>query len=432
MNSIVWFRNDLRVTDNSSLLNAAKDRGKVIAVYCFDPRHFTFSPFGFKKTEKYRARFLIETITELHAELAKLNITLLVYHEKPELVFPQLYKTIGFKNVYLQKEWTREEVDVLQATKESLNPEITFKEVYDQFLFHPEDIPYEQFEKIPDVFTSFRKKCEKYATVRPAQGKPGPFPEANKLQITTPIPDLETLGFKDFETDPRTAFPFRGGEFQAKRRLQQYFWETKKLSFYKHTRNGLIGRDYSSKLSPWLANGSISARSVYWEVRAYEQDVVKNRDTYWLIFELIWRDFFKYISLKYGNRIFQLDGILNKKYRWENSEKVLRKWITGNTQQPFVNANMLELLKTGWMSNRGRQNVASYWAKELEQDWRMGAAYFESQLVDYDVHSNWGNWMYNSGVGNDPRNRKFNIPLQAERYDPQGKYQRIWLQETLF
>ena len=432
MNSFVWFRNDLRVKDNTSLCNAAKDQGNVIGVYCFDPRHYKSGPQGFKKTGSYRARFLIETIAELRQELQKLNISLLVYHEKPEVVFPELHKTFGFSRVYLQKEWTQEEVDVLQATKESLSPEIAFEEVYDQFLFHPDDIPYEQYESIPDVFTTFRKKCEKYASIRPAQTKPLTFPETNKLHAQTSIPDLETLGYQEFQTDPRTAFPFRGGELQARKRVRQYFWEAKKLSFYKHTRNGLIGPDYSSKLSAWLANGSISARSLYWEVKAYERNVVKNQDTYWLIFELIWRDFFKYISLKYGNRIFHLDGIVNKKYQWNNSEEMLRQWITGNTPQPFVNANMKELLKTGWMSNRGRQNVASYWAKELEQDWRVGAAYFESLLLDYDVHSNWGNWMYNSGVGNDPRNRKFNIPLQAERYDPKGKYQRLWLQETLF
>ena len=84
------------------------------------------------------------------------------------------------------------------------------------------------------------------------------------------------------------------------------------------------------------------------------------------------------------------------------------------------------------MSNRGRQNVASYFAKDLLLDWRIGAAYFESQLMDYDVHSNYGNWMYVAGVGNDPRDRKFNIRMQAERYDEGGKFQRLWNQQTLF
>ena len=93
---------------------------------------------------------------------------------------------------------------------------------------------------------------------------------------------------------------------------------------------------------------------------------------------------------------------------------------------------MIELKETGWMSNRGRQDVASYWTKELQQDWSIGASYFESLLIDYDVHSNYGNWMYNAGVGNDPRDRKFNIQLQAKRYDPNREYRKLWLNDELF
>jgi deoxyribodipyrimidine photo-lyase len=147
---------------------------------------------------------------------------------------------------------------------------------------------------------------------------------------------------------------------------------------------------------------------------------------------LIWRDYFKYISLKHGNKIFQLGGILERDYRWETDTERFEQWVEGRTPEPFVNANMIEMKKTGWMSNRGRQNVASYFAKNMKMDWRMGAAYFESLLVDYDVHSNYGNWMYFSGVGNDPRDRKFDVRWQAERYDAKGKFQNLWLQKTIF
>ena len=169
-------------------------------------------------------------------------------------------------------------------------------------------------------------------------------------------------------------------------------------------------------------------------MKKFEKQVVKNDSTYWLIFELIWRDYFKYISLKHGNKIFQLGGILNKNLDWNQDEETLQNWIKGETDEPFVNANMKEIAATGFMSNRGRQNINSFWAKELKQDWRIGAAYLESMLIDYDIHSNWGNWMYNSGVGNDPRDRKFNIQSQAKRYDPNQKYQQTWLggQKKLF
>ncbi|WP_317124597.1 DASH family cryptochrome [Mesonia aquimarina] len=251
---------------------------------------------------------------------------------------------------------------------------------------------------------------------------------------TTKIPSLENLGLEDFQQDSRSAFPFKGGEDEALKRIQHYFWDTCQLQYYKKTRNGLVGADYSSKLSAWLANGSISAKTIYWEVKKFEKQIKKNQSTYWLIFELIWRDYFKYISLKHGNKIFQLGGILNKNLDWNNDKKMLQEWINGKTKEPFVNANMKEIAATGFMSNRGRQNVNSFWAKELQQDWRIGAAYFESLLLDYDVHSNWGNWMYNSGVGNDPRDRKFNIKTQAKRYDPDQKYQQTWLggQRELF
>lgn len=428
MNNLVWFRNDLRVHDNQSLFRACQKGGKVIGVYFLDPRQFEMNPYGFKKTEKFRAKFLLETLRNLKNTLAEKNISLLIYHELPERVIPQLISDYAISTIFLQKEWTRDEVRVNEHVKLNLknqNTSVVWVETYDQFLFHPDDIPYGDFSKIPEVFTEFRKKCEREVKVRPCV-EIAPKPLDNMIETSQVIPSLEDLGLESFTIHKHTAFPFRGGETAALKRMEHYFYETEHLSEYKKTRNGLMGADYSSKFSAWLANGSISARTIYWEVQQYERDVCKNEDTYWLIFELIWRDYFKYVSLKHGDTIFKLEGILGKTYDWKFNDKALRQWINGNTREPFVNANMNELRLTGFMSNRGRQNVASYWAKEWHQDWRVGAAYFESMLIDYDVHSNYGNWMYNSGVGNDPRDRKFNIKRQAEMYDGDGAYQRLW------
>ena len=104
--------------------------------------------------------------------------------------------------------------------------------------------------------------------------------------------------------------------------------------------------------------------------------------------------------------------------------------MNGKTSEPFVNANMIELSKTGFMSNRGRQNVANFLTKELKIDWRIGAEYFEAMLIDYDVHSNYGNWLYNAGIGNDSMPfRKFNQTLQSDRYDPNKNYEKLWLND---
>ncbi|RKS13563.1 DASH family cryptochrome [Flavobacterium sp. 120] len=427
---LVWFRNDLRVHDNESLTNAIQENDTVIAVYCFDPRHFEQTRFGFKKTEKFRAKFLIESVTVLRQNLEKLNIPLLVYHQKPEDSIPEIVTQNKINSVYFQEEWTSEEMELLKNIKSKVSDSVAFKATYNQFLFHPEDIPFE-IQSIPNVFTQFRNQCEKSTKVRP-EFAVQQMSEENCMENETVIPTMETLGFTDFQMDSRTAFPFRGGEDEAMKRLEHYFWETKKLSVYKLTRNGLIGTEFSSKFSPWLANGSISAKTIYWEIVKYERQIEKNDSTYWLIFELIWRDYFKYVSMKNGNSIFKIGGILDKKYDWKNNQLAIKNWINGTTEEPFVNANMIELQQTGWMSNRGRQNVGSYFAKNLLLDWRIGAAYFEAMLIDYDVHSNYGNWMYVSGVGNDPRDRKFNIKLQAENYDGQSKFQKLWLQQQLF
>ncbi len=422
--ALVWFKNDSRINDQNSLAKACEENNQVIAVYCFDPRQFTQTNYGFKKTERFRAKFLLETVIELRKNLLEKNISLLVYYDTPENVLPKIVSDYQISKIHCQKEWTPEEQNVLDSLQKLL-PSTEFIETYDQFLIHPDDLPYSNFQDIPNVFTNFRNVVEKDFKIRPLisiEKKP----DSNLLEAITEIPNLKTLGFEDFETDIRTAFPFSGGENQALKRVENYFWKTKNLSKYKETRNGLIGIDYSSKLSAWLANGSISPRTIYWEIQEYEREIEKNDSTYWLIFELLWRDYFRLISLKYGSKIFKISGILEKEYEWNFDQQTFEDWTNGKTTESFVNANMLEIKNTGWMSNRGRQNVASYWSKNLEQNWLIAAAYFESMLIDYDVHSNYCNWMYVSGVGNDPRSRKFNISRQAEMYDGDESFRKLW------
>jgi len=427
--ALVWFRNDLRIHDNVVLQSAINESKNVIALYCFDPRHYEITDFGFKKTDKFRAKFLIETVSDLKEQLAKLNISLLIYIDKPEIVIPEIVTKLIIDNLYLQKEWTSEEVEVVVSVKQALPKHIGFKEYYNQFLYHPADVPFSKKE-LPEVFTAFRKQVEDAVAIRKPLITPKPI-ENQPPFLDAKVPALYDLGFETFEVHPKTAFPFEGGETSGLKRLQNYLFETQKIGYYKQTRNGLIGIDYSSKFSAWLANGSLSPKTIYWEIKRFEQEYFKNESTYWLIFELIWRDYFKYIALKHKNNIFKINGILDRYYDWKTNKQAVQRWIDGSTKEPFVNANMIELKKTGWMSNRGRQNVASYFAKDMLIDWRIGAEYFESMLIDYDVHSNYGNWMYVSGVGNDPRNRKFNIPLQAKNYDPNGAYQKVWLQNSL-
>ena len=428
--AIVWFRNDLRVQDQASLFRAVSAHKKVLGVYCFDNRLTQPGKYGFPKLGTYRRNFIAESLESLTKNLLELGIPLFVLNGTAQSILPLVIERAKATSIYYQEEWTQEESDEIDFLKKTL-ADVSWHPSYDQFLFHPEDLNFPVSET-PEVFTTFRKKVEKKVPVRSC------LPAVTENHKTSERIDLQDLSIDpseiktNFSIDARSAFPFRGGEEEALTRMDEYFWKTDGLSRYKHTRNGLIGTEYSSKFSSWLAVGCISPRNIYHEVKRYEKERIKNQSTYWLVFELIWRDYFKYVSLKHGNKIFMKKGIREEEKTWRQDEKVIQSWIDGTTSDSFVNANMIELKKTGWMSNRGRQNVASFFVHNLGQDWRIGAAYFEAMLIDYDVHSNYGNWMYVAGVGNDPRERVFNTPSQAERYDPNGKFQNRWLQEMLF
>ena len=198
---------------------------------------------------------------------------------------------------------------------------------------------------------------------------------------------------------------------------------------YKFTRNALFGVDTSTRFSPWLAHGCLSPRTIYAEVKRFEEEVESNESTYWVIFELMWRDFFRFSAMRHGRRIFFKGGIRRNPPDSVINPTYFNAWANGQTGIPFIDANMRELKATGFMSNRGRQNVASFLSQNLNVDWRMGAAWFETMLLDYDVYSNWGNWAYNSTVGHDSRSRYFNILKQAGDYDAGGPYVRRWLPE---
>ena len=425
--AIIWFKNNLRVLDNKLLYQASISNTNLIAYYNFDTDFFENDDWGFKKTEKFRAQFLIETIEDLKISLAKLNISLIIDNSPSCIGLIDVIENYNISSIYYQKEWTNEERIVEKKIINKLSKEINLYSDYDQFLYHPEDIMIDPIN-IPEVFSSFRKKVEKKIKVREICPSPDKFDKSNLIDEIFNIPKLENLNLNSFKTHPNSAFPFKGGANSGMERINFYFWKSKKLGFYKKTRNGLLKTDYSSKLSSWLANGSISARQIYWEVKKFENKILKNQSTYWLVFELIWRDYFKYISIKHGNKIFRLEGVFSKPKVWKLEPDTINSWVNGTTNEPFINANMIELKKTGWMSNRGRQNVASYLTKNLFIDWRVGASYFESMLIDYDVHSNYGNWIYNSGIGNDPiPDRKFNPKFQADRYDPNKTFQKLWL-----
>jgi len=425
--TIVWFKTDLRLHDNETIIKAIAQSDQIIPVYCFDDTEYVTTEFGFKKTGSFRTHFLLESLIDLDKNLRELGSGLLILKGKSEIEIPNIVQQYKATKVFAKKEVSYEEKQTEEKVRDALfKLKCELKTFSTSTLYHAEDLPF-SIKDIPDVFTNFRKKTEKDAAIRTAFEAPN---QIKSLEIPVlNLPTLDELGLEFINIDSRAAIQFKGGETEAIKRLNHYFFESKCISNYKETRNGMVGADYSSKFSAWLALGCISPRFIYDELKKYEFQFGANQSTYWLIFELLWRDYFRFMMKKHNAKFFQQAGIQYKGMSInKHNTQELQKWINGETDVDFVDANMIELKHTGFMSNRGRQNVASYLCNDLKLDWRYGAAYFEQQLIDYDVCSNWGNWAYLAGVGNDPRgNRYFNIEKQAADYDKDKKYRNLWL-----
>ncbi|RZV06324.1 deoxyribodipyrimidine photo-lyase (single-stranded DNA-specific) [Natrinema hispanicum] len=424
--AVVWFRDDLRVTDNPTLADAVTTADEIVPVYVVDPHERGETRDGTEKLGTHRARFRRESLLELRAALRERGGELFVRQGRPETVVPDIAGRVDADAVYAQTKPATEERKVEDSVRAALPDEIAFEHRWTHTLYHVSDLP-TSYERMGDTFTPWRKEIERECSIREPVEPP--------KSISTPalpaggVPTLSDLGLETPPEDERTVLAFEGGESAGKRRLEAYFWEGDHLREYKETRNGMLGADYSSKFSPWLAAGCLSPRWIYDEVRRYEAERVSNEDTYWLVFELLWRDFFQFQFCKYGAQFFHPNGIRDIEKAWEHDRETFERWANGETGIPFVDANMRELNRTGYMSNRGRQNVASFLADALGIDWRWGAAYFEERLVDYDVASNWGNWAYQAGVGNDSRDNYFDVLSQAEYYDADGEYVTTWRPE---
>ncbi len=427
--SIVWFKTDLRLHDNETLVQAIAHSDEVIPVYCFENNHYKTTEFGFTKTGNFRAQFLLESLQDLDDQLRTLGSGLLILRGNVIEEISKVAAQYNAQKVYAKKEVAHDEKYMEEELEKKLwKINCTLETYSTSTLYHAVDLPF-SIKDIPDVFTNFRKKVEKEASIRPTFDTPKQIvsPKIKPLEL----PSLQHLGLTSLNKDPREAINFKGGEREGYKRLHYYFTETKAISSYKKTRNGLIGANYSTKFSAWLANGCLSPREIYYELKKYEVEYGENESTYWLVFELFWRDYFRFMIKKYRNSFFLQAGIKTGEAELKTHvPETFQKWINAKTGVDFIDANMLELKLTGYMSNRGRQNVASYLINDLKLDWRYGAAYFEQQLIDYDVCSNWGNWAYLAGVGNDPRgNRYFNIEKQALDYDPDGLYIKTWLKK---
>lgn len=410
MRAIYWFRNDLRLHDHPGLAAAAA-ADELLLVYLW-PRQRPWCNTQGLGTQ--RERFIAESITALANDLQPLGQNLLVLQGSPELVIPDIVRDYGIDAVHASQCAGSYETRAVRVLQDRLD--IPVIEHEGNTLFAAAAIA-DLCPELPQSFSPFRRKVEKSLTAS--------TPSRDLPQLPPP-PAVTFHRIPDTQIKPPLGLPVRGGSAAGQRRLKQ-FLDSGAIQRYKETRNCLDPLEGSSTLSPWLSLGSLSAREIAAAVKDHEATQGANESTYWLIFELLWRDYFFFRALRDGVALFRHGGRDSAVSRCTFEPRNFARWCAGDTNYPLVNALMHQLVATGWMSNRGRQIAASCLIHEYAIDWRYGAAFFEKNLIDYDVGSNYGNWQYIAGVGADPRGgRAFNIEKQTAQYDPEGIFTAKW------
>lgn len=393
MKTLIWFYRDLRTDDHEALSRVLRDGDIAQAIVL-------------RRTEgrgEFQARFWEECVAELGRRLAQAKIELRILEGSAEQAISEYVRQHGIERVFTHRRMNARDHHEVERVAASIGVPL---EVLGETTLYPASLGDGLALSELRQFTAFKKK----------------FLDP----VERPLPRARERVFES-TTSEAPSEKFRGGESAGLARLSDYLWNTKSVRHYHETRNGMLRFDDSSKLSPWLALGALSPRRVASELRRFEETHGSGEGTAALLYELQWRDYFKFLATKIGDALFSRDGLRSTPREWKQDSEKFQIWRTGNTGQSFIDANLRELLLTGWMSNRGRQNVASFLAKTIGLDWRDGARWFEAQLIDADPESNYGNWQYVAGVGTDPRDRLFDPERQAALYDAQGEYRKRWL-----
>lgn len=422
MRGIIWFREDLRLQDNTALYYASRACvDGLIAVYFID-----WQLWQKHNVAPCRMDFILRGLTSLQQALAELNIPLLVIElatsdipEKLFILLNQIKATeVFFNHQYEINETRRDQQVIANLTQRGMHCHV----YHDQCILAPGSVLTKE-GKAFQVFTSYQKAWyKKLAEDKGIHLLSQPAPCKNKpLLAASIIPSLTSQYINPI--DP-TYWP--ASEQAANQRLMDF--TKNNLSFYDKRRDfpAIAG---TSQLSPYLAAGMISARTCF--LMALQTDPEGEGAKVWLN-ELIWREFYKHLLVAVPrvsmNKPFQL---ATEKLSWKFDEQQWLAWKQGQTGFPLIDAAMRQLNKTGWMHNRLRMVVAMFLTKNLFFDWRLGEAYFMQNLIDGDLAANNGGWQWSASTGTDaaPYFRIFNPIRQSERFDPQGAFIRQYCPE---
>jgi deoxyribodipyrimidine photo-lyase len=411
-----WIRRDLRLTDNQALAAAVEHAQQVVPVFVLDPVLLDSPTAGAK-----RVAFLLAGLRQLDADLAALESRLIVRCGDPAQELASLVDEVGADAVFAEEDVWPYGRERDQRVAETLPLHLT-----GGLTVHPSLAVLKSDGTPYRVFTPYSRTWKSL----PLPGMESLLPRPQYLGT---LPEVESVPIPR-EPKLSPSVPFRPGEAEARHRLRD-FVEGEEAAVYRYA--GVRDRmdlDGTSKLSPYLRFGMLSARQAVVGALAAMAAAPgpgqrKGAET-WLN-ELVWREFYHAI-------LYHYPGVEKASYRsdlrsiaWENEEAAFTAWQAGQTGYPVVDAAMRQLVETGWMHNRARMIVASFLVKDLLVDWRWGERFFLQHLVDGDPAANNGGWQWTAGTGTDaaPYFRIFNPTLQGKKYDPKGTYVRRWVPE---
>ena len=396
--TLFWFRRDLRLEDNVGLFHALESKNQVIPLFIFDDAILENLP-----KNDARVGFIYDSLSQINQQLLEIGSSLLIKKGKTEDVWKQLIQDFDVKEVFFNKDYEPYAIARDSAVCELLKAnEIACFSYKDQVIFEEKEIT--KSDGLPyTVYTPYKNKwLEKYNSFRPVQEYNCEELFSNFHKNSFDFPTLKQIGFEEST-------------------IKVIPHNLKKVIHYHETRD-FPALDATSYLSPHLRFGTVSIRKlVNW---------VANKNQVFLS-ELIWREFFMQILFSFpkvvsNNFKSAYDGI-----QWRNDEEDFKRWCSGTTGYPMVDAGMRQLNETGYMHNRVRMVVASFLCKHLLINWQWGEAYFAEKLLDFELSSNVGNWQWAAGTGCDaaPYFRVFNPEIQLKKFDEKGIYIRKWIPE---
>jgi deoxyribodipyrimidine photo-lyase len=408
--NIWWIRRDIRLHDNQTLHAAIQEADHLVPLFVIEPELMS-------EAAPKRRSFLLAALSDLDQKLRELGSQLVVREGPAKKAFETLIAELDDARIFAHEDFSPYARARDNAIKEKFNLSLT----PGILLRHPSTILKDDGDPYV-VYTPYKNKWYE---------EPIPTP-ADCLPIPDKLPSLpENLETRNLPMANETSSEFPGTSQEAQKRLTDFI--ANGIRKYKSRRDRL-DLDGTSKLSPYLKFGLISAREAFAQAQIAlirsEKDQDRSEIRTWMN-ELVWREFYTAILYHFPK---VMDGPFREDYEnisWRDDPEDLKAWQLGQTGYPIVDACMRQLLNTGWMHNRGRMIVASFLTKDLLINWQEGEAWFMANLVDGDPAANNGGWQWSAGTGTDaaPYFRIFNPILQGQKHDPDGEYIARWVPE---